>query len=77
MHVLSNFLMAYLVRLHRFQQSEAADVDDTNLMSHAGAGIQVHQRHDVLRELSIWRVSSDVHNLCGGEEEWEETKRFA
>lgn len=55
--------MSYLVGLHGFQHSEASHVDDTNQVTLTGTWIQVHQRHDVLRILSGWRVSCDVDDL--------------
>lgn len=53
----------HLVRLHRLEHAEAADVDHANLMALASSWVEVHQRHDVLRVLGIGPVSSNVHNL--------------
>lgn len=53
----------HLVRLHRFQHAEAADVDNANLVALTGARVEVHQRHNVLRVLSVRAIGSDVHNL--------------
>lgn len=60
----------YLVRLHALQHAEAADVDNTNLMTLTSTRIQVHQRHDVLGKLCVVCVGRDVHNL------WNYFKRY-
>lgn len=57
------FSLSHLVRLHGFQHSEASDVDDTDLVTETSAWVEIHQRHDVLRELSVFSVCGDVHNL--------------
>ena len=60
---LATFFLSYLVRLHRFQHSEAPHIDNANQMTLPCTWIQVHQWHDVLRELSVRRVSSNVDDL--------------
>lgn len=59
----AHFSSFYLVRLHGFQHAEAADVDDANLVSLASSRVEIHEWHDVLRELGVLRVGCDVDNL--------------
>lgn len=74
--MVARFSSFYLVSLHGFQHAEAADVDYADLVSLASSGVEIHERHDVLRELGVLRVGCDVDDLKRKEQKIQRLRFF-